>query len=282
MPRSHICAVLFCVLATVGCQTGADNTVPAIAAASTPTLPQIEPVLKRLALQDGAEDSTAEMRLSVEMPGGRRDQLDFRLQRKYSDAETSTLLIVTAPREESDKALLAIERPDQPTAAFSYLAGLKRVARLASSNTLTFRQTKVTVQELLNLELAQYRSTGGERIVDGDEPLLKYTLEAPPERTMAYRKVIASFRETDLAPVKFELYDERDQLQKSVQVEEVRQIEGRQTIMRLSIDDQTQNRRLRLETRDLKYNRRLPAKLFTEANLIEWTSSASQRLLESR
>src|SRR5205085_5528296 len=122
-------------------------------AKSSAPLPDVAALLKRLTTQDGAKDFTAEMRLQVEEADGKRAALESQVQRKYSADQTATFLKVTAPREEADKALLMIEKPQQATEAYSYLAGLKKLARLNSSSTLNFRNSKVTVQELLGLEL---------------------------------------------------------------------------------------------------------------------------------
>lgn len=284
MPRPLLLLVCLGVFITGACRSSDPPAAvnPPAAAPSAAAIPSIEPVIKRLASYDGAGDSTAEMRLTVESADGKRDQLDFRLQRQFNPDATSTFLTVLAPREESDKALLAVERPEKATEAFSYLAGLKRVARLTSASTLSFRNTKVSVQELLGLELGQYRQSASERLREGNEELLKYTLDAPPDRTLAYKQILAFFREKDdMSPARFELYDDREKLQKTMRVEEVKPVDGRRTISRLAIEDHAQNRRLRLETRTMQFNRRLSDKLFTEANLIDWTSGASRRLLSS-
>ena len=282
MPRFCLCCVLFCALVAGACQSNTSSTTSTPTATAPPAaaLPPVEPLLKKVATQDGAADSTADMRLTVEGADGKRAQLDFRLQRKYEPEQYSTFLTVSAPREETDKALLAVERPGKPTEVFTYLAGMKKLGRLSSSNLLSFRDHKVTVQELLGLELGQYRPTGGERVTDGGEALLKYTLQAPPELALAYRQIGAYFRESDQAPAKFELFDERNKLQKTMRIEEVKKIEGRQTITRVSIIDHAQNRQSRLDTRSIKYDGKLAAKIFTEQNLIDWTSGASRRLLE--
>jgi hypothetical protein len=273
---------LFCALVAGACQSNTSPTTSTPTATAPPAaaLPPVEPLLKKVATLDGAADSTADMRLTVEGADGKRAQLDFRLQRKYEPEQYSTFLTVSAPREETDKALLAVERPGKPTEVFTYLAGMKKLGRLSSSNLLSFRDHKVTVQELLGLELGAYRSTGGERITDGGEALLKYTLQAPPELALAYRQIIAYFRESDQTPARFELFDDRNKLQKTMRIEEVKKIEGRQTITRVSIIDHAQNRQSRLDTRSIKYDGKLAAKIFTEQNLIDWTSGASRRLLE--
>ena len=66
------------------------------------------------------------MRITTEGQSGSREQIEFKAQRKYSADRVATFLSVLAPAEDTNKALLAVERPDQPTEAFSYLAGLKK------------------------------------------------------------------------------------------------------------------------------------------------------------
>lgn len=220
------------------------------------------------------------MRLVVESPEGGSEQLDFRLRRKYSPESIATLLEVTSPREDTDKALLAIERSGRATEAFSYLAGLKKQARLSSMNTLTFHDIKITIQELLWLELGQYSPTSGESASEQDGLMFTYKLQAPPERNLAFPQITAWFRATDRTPYKFELFDDGGRLQKTARIEEVKEIDGRMTITRISIDDQVQSRKWRLDTRSVKYDTGLPAKLFTEEHLVSIVTGASRRLLE--
>jgi outer membrane lipoprotein-sorting protein len=222
------------------------------------------------------------MRLTVELPGGRKDQLEFRLQRKYSPDTIGTFLQVTAPREQTDMALLATEQTGKATEAVSYLAGLKKTARLSSSSTLTFSETKVTVQELLGLELGQYGSGEGERAVEDGQSVVKYKLTAPAGRSLAFPQITAWFRESDMTPVKFELFGEGGTLQKTVKIEQVKDVEGHQTVMRSAIEDLPQKRTMRLETRGIKFNQGLSAGLFTEEHLIAVISGSSRRLLEGK
>jgi hypothetical protein len=140
------------------------------------------------------------MKLVIESPEGKRDAIDFRLRRRFAPDGVSTLLEVTSPAEETDKALLAVEKSQAATEATSYLAGLKKVAKLSSMNTLTLRGTKVTIQELLWLELGQYDIAPGERFVEDGNAFVKYPLTAPVGRSLAFPKIVAVFREVDMSP----------------------------------------------------------------------------------
>ncbi|MEP7270971.1 MAG: outer membrane lipoprotein-sorting protein [Acidobacteriota bacterium] len=280
----YVC-VLGAVLGLSACN-GSGGGSPSPVVSPTPVVsaspvPPADELLRRVATQEGATDSTSEMRLVIESDGG-REQVDFRLRRRYTPEAISTLLEVTGPREETDKALLTIERPGKPTEAFSYLAGLKKVAKLSSMSALTLRGTKITIQELLWLELTQYTAGTGERAVDGETTLLKYTLTAPADRNLAFPQIVAMFRESDLAPAKFELYGQANKLQKIARIDEVKKIDGRLTMTRIAIDDQVQKRKLMLSTNSVTFNTGLSAKLFTERNLISLIESASSRLLEGK
>ncbi len=243
-------------------------------------LPAAAPLIEKLARQDGCQDSTAEVRLAVEDEQGKREQLTLQLQRQYSPERVATLLTVTAPREDSDKALLAFERPERATETFSYLAGLKKLARLTSSSMLSFRGVKVAVQEMLGLELSQYTPKPAERVSGGDEALFKIELAEKFDRNLAFPRIVGFFRERDQSPVRFELYDLRGELAKTVKIEEIKRLQNYQTITRVAIEDHKQKRKVEIETLKIKYDQSLPETIFTEKHLMQLVSSASRKLIE--
>lgn len=243
-------------------------------------LPDVAVLIKKLATQDGVKDASAEMRMQLEEADGKRSQLEFQLQRKYTAERTATFLKVTAPREDSDKALLAIEKPQTATEATSYLAGLKKLAKLGSSNTLNFHDSKVSVQELLGMELGQYTFTAGERVkVDGVE-LLKTEGKAPADRNLAYPRLLVYFDAATQQPARFEVFDDSGELLKTTRVEEVKPIQGHQTITKVAVEEHLTKRKVRLETRSIKYDQNLADKIFTEDNLKSVITSQSQKLAQ--
>lgn len=253
-----------------------EHPAPTSTAATAP-LPNAETLVKRLITQDGSKDITAEMRMTGEDPAGKRTQVDVRLQRKYAPGRASTFLTVLAPKEESDKAILALETDGQPTQAFSYLPGLKRIAKLNSERQLGFRGAKVTVQELLGLELGQYTHSESERVNESGQSLVKIEFKQKPDLALAFPRITGFFRE-DGQPVRFDLYDAGDQLQKRMTVEEVKTIQNRQTITRVAIEDLAQKLTLQLETRKIDYDRNLPDSLFTEERLKTVVTGNAQKL----
>ena len=112
---------------------------PGTAPTPTPTpqapLPDVDSFISKMVTQDGAKDSTANMQLIIEGKGEMRFQVD----RKYDVTGRATLLRVTSPPEESEKTLLAFERPDQATTVMSYLPGLKKVMSKTSDASRRFR-----------------------------------------------------------------------------------------------------------------------------------------------
>ncbi|MDX2030021.1 MAG: outer membrane lipoprotein-sorting protein [Blastocatellia bacterium] len=279
----RVVPLLLVCLVLSACGRGADSPdvkkEGAAPAASAP-LPDIGKMIARVATQDGCRDFTAEMRVTAEDAAGQRDQVEFKVQRKYSPSQAVTFLTVLAPREESDKAILAIERADQATEAFSYLAGLKRLAKMNSERQLGFRNAKVTVQELLGMELGQYAHSAGERVADGGGQLIRVEFKAKPDRSLAFPRIVGYFNEKELAPSRFELYDARDELQKRVAIEEVKAVQNRQTITRVAIDDVLQKLKLQLETRRIEYDRGISDAIFTENYLKSHITSAGKRLIQ--
>lgn len=274
--------VLVCLL-LAACErepNSSDATKDGAAPAVNLPLPDVGKMVGRVATQDGCKDFSAEMRVIAEDAAGKRDQVEFKIQRKYTPNQAMTFLTVLAPREESDKAILAIEKTDQATEAFSYLAGLRRIARMNSERLLGFRNAKVTVQELLGMELGQYSHNAGERVADGGEQLIKVEFKAKADRGLAFPRIVGYFNEKEQAPVRFELYDARDELQKRVAIEEVKVVQNKQTITRVAIDDVLQKLKLQLETRRIEYDRGISDAVFTENHLKSFITSAGQRLIQ--
>jgi Outer membrane lipoprotein-sorting protein len=253
-----------------------------------PRLPEVDSMIKRITTQDGCRDFAAVIVLTsldggnTGNKGSKRDQVEFKIQRKYSTDRVSTFLSVLAPHEEIDKALLALEQPNRPTQAFSYLPGLKKLSKLNSEKQITFHGAKVTVQELLGMELNQYTHSTGIREMKGEEPLIKVEFKEKPYLGLAFPRIVGYFRERDEQPLSFELYDLRNELQKRAEIEEVKTIQNRRTITKVVIDDLSQKLKLRLETLKIEYDRGLPDSIFTEKHLIAFISNAGRRLDQDR
>jgi hypothetical protein len=272
------------VLSALFCACNDSSPAPSSNSAETPKpdsakpLPDAGAIIQKMITQDGAKDFTAEMRMTSEGADGKRDQVEFRLQRKYSADGASSFMTVLAPKEESDKVILAIEKNGQPTEAFSYLAGLKKLAKMDSARQLGFRGAKVTVQELLGMELGQYSHTAGERVMENGEPLIKIEFKAKPNLNLAFPSITGYFREKDQQPARFDLFDESGQVSKKMVFEEIKPVQNHQTISRVAIEDLAQKLKLKLETRKIEYDKGLSDKIFTENNLKASVTSASQRL----
>jgi len=273
--------ILLCAL-LCGCGNNATSNAPTNSSplvTTTPApLPDAGMMIKRMITQDGCKDFTAEMRIASGDENGRRDHIEFKIQRKYSPDRTATFLSVQEPAEDTNKALLAIERVDQPTQAFSYLAGLKKLTKISSDRHLGYHNAKVTVQDMLGMELGQYKHSAGERVNSDGESLIKVEFKEKAWRNLAYPRIVGFFREKDQSPAKFELYDYRDDLQKRMKVEEVKRIQNRQTITRLAIEDLPQKLNVKVETRKIEYDRNLPDSLFTEERLKSFINNAVRRL----
>jgi outer membrane lipoprotein-sorting protein len=137
---------------------------------------------------------------------------------------------------------------------------------------------KVSVQELLGMELNQYSHTPGERVSENDEQMIKVEFKENPAYSLAYSRIVGFFREKDQQPARFELYDTSDELQKRVTIEKIIPVEGHQTITGLTIDDIAHQQSLKLETRKIEFDRRLPSSVFTVNHLKTYIDDASRRL----
>lgn len=286
MSRFFCLALIAAIIMFTGCtndDSAGSGNAPAVTTTATPAnapLPDPSALIRKLATQDGCRDFSAEMRLTGASEEGKPVRIDFSVQRKYSDKETATLLIVTAPREETEKALLAIERADQPTEAISYLAGLKKIARFRSNSTRDFHGAKIYIQELLGMELNQYSVEKAERVTEGGEQLIRISLKQKGDAELAFPRIDVFIRENSQQPKRCELFDAQHKPARVVSIEEVKEIQNYQTITRVSIEDRISRRTVRMETLKVKYDQKLPDSIFTEANLTKLISQASRRLIQ--
>lgn len=244
---------------------------------ATAPLPDAGKMVKRMITQDGCKDFVAEMRMTSESAEGKQDHVDVRLQRKYSANGVSTFMTVLSPKEESNKAILAIEDNQKPTEAFSYLAGFKKLTTLNSSRSLGFRGAKVTVQELLGMELGHYSHDAGERVSEGGESLIKIVFQTKPELNLVFPRIVGYFREKEEAPVRFELFGENGELAKKMVIVEMKLIQNRQTVTKVTIEDVSQKLKLKMETQKIEYDRGLPDRIFTQEHLKNVITEASSK-----
>ncbi len=274
---------LLCLLLTACTEPTSQPVASPSEVPASPTakpLPDAGAMIKRMITQDGCKDFTAEMRMISESEKGKRDQVEFRIQRKLSADGAATFITVLSPKEDTDKAILALEKDGEPTEAFSYLAGLKKLARLSSDRQLGYRGAKVTVQELLAMELGHYEHTAGERVTVDGESLIKIIFNQKPDRNLAFPRIAGYFREQNGQPARFEMYNERDELRKKMIITEVKSIQDRQTITGVAIEDLAQNLKLRLEISKVEYDRGLAGNLFTEERLKKYITAAGQKLIQ--
>lgn len=279
----RICAgFLFLSLLMCGCRD-ASPSGDANAGAESKTgadkapLPDIGKLVKRMTTQDGCKDFVAELRITSETESGKQSNVEVQLQRKYSATGASTFLRVLAPKADSDKAILAIEEDGKPTEAFSYLAGLNKLAKLNSSRPLGFQGAKVTVQELLGMELGHYQHDAGERVTVDGQPLIKVVFQAQPDFNLVFPRIVGYFREADQSPASFELFGENEELVKKLVIREMKTIQNYMTLTQIEIEDIAQKLKLKMETRKIEYNQGLSDKLFTEQYLKSFITDASNK-----
>lgn len=285
MKHSLLCCALLLSLSVLnGCDSEAGKTASVPTPTPSPAAPAVfsqeeaEKLIQRLATQDGCQDSTADMRLSFTDADGKAQQIDFRLQRKFEGGKVSTLMTVLAPKEESEKALLAFEETGQPTKAISYLAGLNKVAQLKSLNPLNFRGSRSSVQEMLSMELSKYEIA----TISAASGSILVELKAKDAGALGllFPRIDVTFAEADKQPTQFEFYNDRAQKVKTIQVTEVKTVQNYRAITKMNIEDLRNNQQLKLEIRSIKYDAKLPAALFTEANLIQIVTAASQKAIQ--
>lgn len=266
----------------IGCDKspgrGANEAEGGKPAASATPPPSVDEALDRLITYSGAKDFSAEMKLKKMVPGAKPEELDLRLQRKFSEGGARSFLQVLAPAEETDKALLAIEKPDQPTEAFSYLAGLKKVAKLSSSRQIGFRGSKIAVQDMLGLELGKYIPGPPERVTDANYTRIRVILKEKPDLGLAYPRIEIFFTDPSMTPARIDLFDAAGEAQKRIIIMKVGLSQGKQVLSQAAVEDLQQKLVTLMEVTKVEFDRNLDDSLFTEDRLKSTVTSASRKI----
>ena len=130
------------------------------------------------------------------------------------------------------------------------------------------------------MEFNQYSFGEGAWVKEGGAELLQVEGKAKPDRNLAYPRVKVYFAGEPLQPARFEVFDDRNELLKTMRVEELKTIQNHQTLTRLSVEEHLTKRKVKLETRAMKFDQQLPDKIFTEENLKALVTSASLKLAQ--
>ncbi len=184
-----------------------------------------------------------------------------------------SVLVFRTPKDVAGVSYLSFEYPDKSdgTATDSdswlYLPAMKKVRRVSgSSKDDDFQGTDFTYDDLGTRSLAKdtFALLGEEKVGDTDCWILEYT--AKDAKAKVKRRVLWISKENYI-PYKGEYYDKQNKLQKTLMCENIQQIDGYWTTLKMTMKNVQTNHQTMYELHDVSYDKPVDANYFTVSAL---------------
>jgi outer membrane lipoprotein-sorting protein len=174
----------------------------------------------------------------------------------------------TEPAAIKDTAFLAWENEDRADDQFLYLPELGRERRIVSSQKdRSFVNSDFTYEDLEKRKVDKdtHNILRSERYEKYD----CWVLESIPkaESDSQYGKIVSWIAQDILIPVKVEYYDKQQKMIKRFVVKRLENIDGIWTAMETEMHDLSKDHRTRMRVLEIRYNRGVSDRVFTEAYL---------------
>lgn len=199
--------------------------------------------------------------------GAKRVRMIRQLLGKFNGVEKK-LLFFTAPADVRDTAFMNWSYAD-PAASddqWIYLPALRRVRRIsAEKKNDSFMGSDFTYEDLSarHPSLDTHRIIGTE-IVDGRTV---YVVESLPADDSAYRRTVSWIADEIWIGLRRDFYDRSENLIKTLEVEEYREIDGFWTIERMTMTNGDSGHSTTMELTDLRFNTGMEESLFSERTM---------------
>jgi hypothetical protein len=176
----------------------------------------------------------------------------------------------TEPASIEGTAFLAWENEDRSDDQFLYLPDLGRVRRIVSTQKdRSFVNSDFTYEDLEKRKVD--KDSHSMLRSESYEQYECWVLESIPkaESDSQYGKRVSWIAKDSLMPVKGEFYDKQNRLVKTFVAKRLEKIDGIWTAMETEMYDLTKEHRTRLKILEIRYNRGVADRVFTEAYLLK-------------
>ena len=176
---------------------------------------------------EGYGDYRASGRMILRNPAGHESVRDFDFQRLEQTDGDLSLLVFNHPGDIRDTALLTHARVEGNDLQWLYLPAIRRVKRITSAGRSgSFVGSEFAYEDMVDQEVEKFdfRWLDNEPCADASNCQV---IERFPRFTSAYRRQIIWLDEPELRVRKIEYHNRRDELEKTLQIDDYEQYEGR-------------------------------------------------------
>jgi len=211
------------------------------------------------------ENSTAIMTQTITTSSGKQRTFEFEMF--TANEGEKTMMRYLKPSAARGQAFLMLDNADD---IWTYFPRTKRVRKLSSSS----KNQKVQGSDFSFEDMGsgdswkeEYISTNlGSEKYNGTD-CWKLESIGIPEQNPSYPKMEVLMRKSDFYPIKIDYFDDNDYIEKTLLMEDVKEIEGVPTAMRMTMKNHSEGTETIMETVSITYEWEPPDNFFTEREL---------------
>ncbi len=227
-----------------------------------------EELVNRYLNQASRKSAVLTMSALYREPGTEPVLLEFVWMRKSKAGRMSHLIRIESPPSEKGKLLLVKETGSGQAEYIAYRpsSALKKKVRVSGARNYKYKTLTISVQELIGGEFGKYtHQLKGEEVVNGVACHRVESLLLPQFQSDSnYRRLFCFLRKDNGMLWKWELFGKSGQLEKIIQIVEIKPLQGFLTVTQAEVQDLKRKGELKLSLKDGRYNVELKDDLFSE------------------
>lgn len=215
---------------------------------------------------DVAESKTTRSAVMMELINSNGD-VDTRMVEEFGikeDGLSSTIMIFRAPASVKNTRFLKMENDGRADDKWIYLPALKRVRRIASSDgSKSFMGTDFTYDDMETREVERDNHTllREENFNGFDCYVLRAESVDPEDSQYSYR--VTWIRKDNFVPIKMELFDKNEKLEKVMTVLDLQQIDGYWTPVKAEMKNVQEDHKTVITIKKIVFDKGVDKKMFT-------------------
>lgn len=233
--------------------------------------PRGDELISRYLAQSARRTAVLTMSVEYDEPQKEKVQLEFTWMRKLRQGLMFHLIRMEAPASEKGKLLLVREKANGDADYLAYRPNsvLKKKVKVSGARNYKYKGLTISVQELIGGELAKYRheSRGAQTLNGIPCEVVENFLKPEFKSDSNYPRSRCYLREDNGMLQKWELFGNSNRLEKVIQAEQIRKVQGFWTVTLARVDDLKKQGQLTLRLKEARYDPPLKDSLFSEEYL---------------
>jgi len=180
------------------------------------------------------------------------------------DELANSIMVFRSPASVKNTRFLQVENEDRGDDKWIYLPAMKRVRRIASSDgSKSFMGSDATYDDMetRDIDRDSYEFVKEESITDFDCWIIKVQAKDPADSQYSY-KMVWHDKATNY-PVKVEMYDKQDSLQKVMTIKDLQNVDGHWTPMDTVIENVQSGHSTEMKVLNVEFDKPVNSRMFT-------------------